>query len=322
MNVPPSSKHETRCAGGARGVPGSPDTHGAPDAHSVLETHFVVPVKPLGLGKTRLHGAADAGAGQRAAHSALVAAMVLDTVLAARSASGVADVTVVTSDPALRALFREHGVRTCPDAPAAGLNAALRHGAEHALRRGARRVGALQADLPALRPAELDAALRAAGNDRAFCPDQHGTGTTMLVAVRDEPLAPRFGPASAAAHARSGAKELSGPWSSLLCDVDTAADLEHAARLGLGTRTRRALVTDREPEHAEPTHTAPAHRWPAHEEPAHWRAAHGVQDSSPGPRSAGPTTTTPDTTPPDTAAPDTAESDAGAPGGAAPGPPG
>ncbi|MHA6800896.1 2-phospho-L-lactate guanylyltransferase [Bounagaea algeriensis] len=223
--------------------------------------HFAVPVKPLGLGKTRLHGAADAGAGHRAAHSALVAALVLDTVLAARSASGVADVTVVTSDPALRALFREHGVRTCPDAPEEGLNAALRHGAEQALRHGAHRVGALQADLPALRPAELDAALRAAGGARAFCPDRHGTGTTMLVAARGEPLAPHFGPSSAAAHARSGAKTLTGSWSSLRCDVDTVADLEHAARLGLGEHTRRALVTAVQdtaaPENAAPEGAAP-----------------------------------------------------------------
>ncbi|GAB2744189.1 hypothetical protein GCM10027174_17360 [Salinifilum aidingensis] len=224
-------------------------TRSAVDEH---RAHLVVPVKPLDLAKTRLHGAADAGAGRRTAHTALVAAVVLDTVLAARAASGVADVTVVTSDPALRALFREHGVETCADAPDAGLNAALRHGAQLAVRRGARRVGALQADLPALRPEELDAALRASGGGRAFCPDRHGTGTTLLVAGRDEPLEPRFGASSAAAHARSGAPALTGPWPSLRCDVDTAADLEHAARLGLGTRTRRALAS-----HASPRGTAP-----------------------------------------------------------------
>ena len=54
--------------------------------------------------------------------------------------------------------------RVLPDEPDAGLNPALAHGAAVATRRLPRDgVALLSADLPALRPAELDAALAAGG---------------------------------------------------------------------------------------------------------------------------------------------------------------
>jgi 2-phospho-L-lactate guanylyltransferase len=121
-----------------------------------------------------------------------------------------------------------------PDRPEAGLNRAFAHGAELA---AGSPVAALAGDLPALRPAELGAALSAADGRRAFVPDAAGTGTTLLAAPAGTPLDPRFGPGSAAAHARSGAQPLAGPWPSLRRDVDTAADLAAAAAIGLGDRT-------------------------------------------------------------------------------------
>ncbi|MEV6228227.1 2-phospho-L-lactate guanylyltransferase [Saccharopolyspora shandongensis] len=200
--------------------------------------YLIVPIKPLHLAKSRLLGAA----GRGAAHADLVTAVALDTVTAARRAAGVAGVVVVTSDPTLTETFAAEGVEVLPDTPAAGLNAALRHGDAQLRRRGtATRIGALQADLPALRPAELAAAIAAAGDDRSFCPDRHGTGTTLLLAERGEPLAPLFGPGSADAHADSGAKTLLGQWDSLRCDVDTEADLAAAAALGLGPHTARRV---------------------------------------------------------------------------------
>ncbi|MGW1676684.1 2-phospho-L-lactate guanylyltransferase [Saccharopolyspora sp. NPDC002376] len=201
--------------------------------------HLIVPIKPLHLAKSRLLGAADGGARRPAAHAELVTAVALDTVAAARRAEGVAGVVVITSDPTLTAEFTAAGVEVIADSPAAGLNAALRHGdAELQVAR----IGALQADLPALQPDDLAAAIRAAGADRSFCPDRHGTGTTLLLAEPGRPLAPRFGPGSADAHAESGAKPLLGPWDSLRCDVDTEADLRAARSLGLGPRTAAATA--------------------------------------------------------------------------------
>ncbi|QUH04576.1 2-phospho-L-lactate guanylyltransferase [Saccharopolyspora erythraea] len=207
---------------------------------SVVTTgsHLIVPIKPLHLAKTRLRAAGSAPA----AHAALVTSVALDTVEAARAARGVAEVVVVTSDARLTGEFAAMGVEVLPDTPSAGLNEALRH-ADALLRARAavRRVGALQADLPALRPEDLADALGAAGDDRSYCPDRQGTGTTLLLAEPCRPLEPRFGVGSSAAHERSGAKTLHGPWDSLRCDVDTSDDLRAANRLGLGPRTARLV---------------------------------------------------------------------------------
>lgn len=193
---------------------------------------LVVPVKRLDRAKSRLVGAADGGIGDRVAHEDLVVALALDTISAAANADGVGDVVVVTSDPMLTAVLRTEGIRCVPEAEP-GLNEAYRHGATVL----GRHVGALQADLPALRSAELAAAIAAADGKRAFVPDRQGTGTTLLIGAPDEPLDPRFGVGSAAAHRSSGAIELIGDWPSLRCDVDTEADLAIAAELGLGPRT-------------------------------------------------------------------------------------
>ncbi|GAB3276251.1 2-phospho-L-lactate guanylyltransferase [Parasphingorhabdus pacifica] len=212
--------------------------------------HLLVPIKPLHLAKSRLRAAS--GDMPARGHAELVTAAALDTVLVARRAAGVRDVVVVTSDAALTTAFTAEGVDVLPDVPADGLNAALRYGAEVLRdRTGTVRVGALQADLPALRAAELDSALRAAGGSRAFCPDRHGTGTTLLLAGSGQPLDPRFGPDSARAHSASGAMPLRGRWESLRCDVDTGSDLRRAAELGLGPRTSAritARITAETPE--------------------------------------------------------------------------
>lgn len=202
---------------------------------------LVVPIKPLRAAKSRLRGAADRGRGNGSAHAKLVTAVALDTISAARQA-GIADVVIVTNDPELTATFTAEGVEVVPDVPDEGLNAALRY-CDGVLRtRSPRlRVGALQADLPALRPADLAAAIRSAGESRAFCPDRQGSGTTLLLGERGKPLDPRFGPDSALAHTLSGALPLRGPWDSLRCDVDTEADLLLAAELGVGPRTAACM---------------------------------------------------------------------------------
>jgi 2-phospho-L-lactate guanylyltransferase len=99
-------------------------------------------------------------------------------------------------------------------------------------------VVALSADLPALRPDELTAALAACGPGRSFVIDLPGTGTTMLAAGPGVWLDPRFGVGSALAHQASGAVPvtLTGI-DSVRRDVDTAADLAQAVGLGVGPRT-------------------------------------------------------------------------------------
>jgi 2-phospho-L-lactate/phosphoenolpyruvate guanylyltransferase len=205
---------------------------------------LVVPVKPLSAAKSRLRGAADRGIGEAGAHARLALALAHDTIAAARAARLVRGIVVVSSDAVVAAELAAIGVEVVADGPEPGLNAAYTHGA--ALLRGRDpgcAVGALQADLPALRPAELDAALAAFRGARAFCADADGTGTTFLLAAPGVALDPRFGPGSAARHRESGAAELGGAWPGLRRDVDTTADLDAAAALGLGEHTRAVLVT-------------------------------------------------------------------------------
>jgi len=193
---------------------------------------LVIPVKPLHSAKTRLRGAA-------AEHAGLVLAMLLDTVTAATKAGRV---LVITSDAEVRAAVRELGAECAGEGAGTGLNAALRHG-ESLLRKDNPRatVAALQGDLPALRAEDLAGALAEANGRRAFCADRHGTGTSLLISAPGAPLHPSFGLGSAAAHAASGAVPLSGEWPSLRCDVDTAADLDTATTLGLGSHTSALL---------------------------------------------------------------------------------
>ena len=201
----------------------------------------VVPVKRLPLAKTRLRGAVPG-----VPHERLVVAMALDTVTAVLACPEVGHVFAVTDDPVAGAALAALGAVVVPDEPAGGINAALSHGVRMAgatMADATRNVAALTADLPALRPPELSAVLRAArrlagtGPLRAYVPDSAGTGTALLAALGGAALAPRFGPASAAAHAASGAVVLRGDWPTVRRDVDTRADLAAAIRLGVGPRT-------------------------------------------------------------------------------------
>jgi 2-phospho-L-lactate guanylyltransferase len=201
----------------------------------------VVPVKRLRLAKSRLYAVGR----PRPEHEELALSLALDTVAAALAAAAVERVFVVTDDPAAREAMAGAGAWVLPDTPDAGLNPALAHGAAAAMQRSPHDgVALLSADLPALRPAELDAALAAAaGHDSAFVADARGTGTTLLATAPGRPVRPRYGQASAAAHRAAGAVELTGEWPSLRNDVDTAADLRTAAELGLGPATSAWTAT-------------------------------------------------------------------------------
>jgi 2-phospho-L-lactate guanylyltransferase len=210
---------------------------------------LVVPVKPLAKAKSRLRGAADGGIGEPRAHARLAMALLRDTIDAVRAAPAVRRLLVVSSDPVVAAELGVFGIDVAPDGPVPGLNPAYERGA--ALLREqdpTAAVGALQADLPALRPDELDEAvgaalaLFAAGARRAFVADAEGTGTTFLLAAPGTALDPRFGVGSASAHERSGALRIAGSWPGLRRDVDTAADLREAAALGVGEHTSCALA--------------------------------------------------------------------------------
>ncbi|HEY6740344.1 MAG TPA: 2-phospho-L-lactate guanylyltransferase [Actinopolymorphaceae bacterium] len=218
----------------------------ATNDRSAPDWALVVPVKRTAFGKSRL-------APYVGRHRpGLAHAMALDTLQAALACSSITAIFVVTDDlelsGALLALGAESGgdVTVVPDEPDDGLNAALRHGSEVARSaRPGRAVAAMSADLPALRPLELDRVLDAARPYRnAFVPDADGVGTTVYTAGPGAEFAPRFGLRSRWAHRASGAVELDvAGISSVRRDVDTESDLFDAVGIGVGARTRHVLAS-------------------------------------------------------------------------------
>ena len=222
----------------------------------------LLPVKVLAQAKSRLA----ALAGERRRELAL--ALAADTAAAAAACPEVGQLVVITSDPVAGPLLAALGAVIVPDEPAGraaapvpvtgpgsapqvgglgaqeGLNADLRHGAAVAARRWpGTGLAALTADLPALRPAELSAALRAAAAQAAFVPDAALIGTTLYAVPPGAGFRPLFGGASAARHAASGAVQLDlgalglDEQAGLRRDVDTPDDLRAALTLGAGPRT-------------------------------------------------------------------------------------
>jgi len=198
----------------------------------------LIPVKVLALAKSRLSGLADAD------REAIALAMAADTVAAAVACPPVADVIVVSDDPAIRMEAEAAGAEVIADLPGAGLNQALAAGAAHAAARwSGRGLAALTADLPALSAGELQAALTAAAAlTQAFVADASGSGTTLYTATPGAPFRPLFGPHSRRRHRQAGVTELDLPRiPGLKRDVDTLADLRMAEALGLGARTLRLV---------------------------------------------------------------------------------
>ena len=189
----------------------------------------LVPVKPPAFAKSRL---ADLGDDTR---RELATAFAVDTVSAALASPGVDRVLVVTDDVTLARGLSDLGVDVIPDGTTDDLNETLRLAAAEMHRRDpALRLVALCADLPALRPEELAAALAAAPRE--------GEGTTAVVASAPDTFRPRFGHASRRQHLDAGAHEIVGiDVPTLRRDVDDRADLAEAVALGVGSRT--SLVT-------------------------------------------------------------------------------
>jgi 2-phospho-L-lactate guanylyltransferase len=197
----------------------------------------VVPVKPPTIGKSRLLGPTDLQRRQ------LAEAFALDTVAACLDSSLVAQVLVATDDAAFSTRFAALGCATIPDGDTTDLNSALRQAVAEAQRRWPTLVPvALCADLPALRSADLDAALASVTGGPSFVADAAGTGTTLYLAAYDV-FDPHFGVDSRREHLATGAIEILGELTTLRHDVDDVDDLRAALSLGVGVETSRLAGT-------------------------------------------------------------------------------
>lgn len=207
-----------------------------------MSTHVVLlPVKPPAQGKSRLtvySGLSDP------VRRRLAEAFALDTAEACLAAVSVGAVLVATDDAGFSSQLQALGCAAIPDGVADDLNGTLVQAAAEADRRWPGLVPvALTSDLPALRAADLDAALTSVPvGSPAYVSDAEGVGTTLYTAHTGR-FDPRFGEGSSRAHADGGAHAVAGELASLRRDVDSVADLREASRLGLGRRTA-AVVTD------------------------------------------------------------------------------
>ena len=197
----------------------------------------VVPVKGGPLAKSRLHLPRDARA-------ALADAFARDTVDALAAGMPGASVVVVTSDAAVSRWVLGAGHAVVAD-PGSGLDGAVAAGVAAARDLGASRVAVVLGDHPALRAEEVRAALAAAGEHPAsVVPDADDGGTALLSlpATGADAVRTAFGPGSASAHERLGHVRLDLDLPGLRVDVDDAASLAAAVRLGLGPHSRAALA--------------------------------------------------------------------------------
>lgn len=211
-----------------------------------MQWTVVVPLKALARAKSRLSDTAADGL-----RPGLALAFAQDTVAAVLACAAVRDAAVVTDDRLAARELAVLGARIVADEPGDGLNAALTHAEAVVRQRGSGgALAALNADLPALRPAELARVLDAAAAfPRAFLPDAAGTGTTLLAAAPGRALGPAFGPDSRVRHRASGARELAlDAVDSARQDVDTGDDLRAALALGVGPRTAAVAARLRIPD--------------------------------------------------------------------------
>jgi 2-phospho-L-lactate guanylyltransferase len=184
-----------------------------PDGFLVL-----LPVKATGRGKSRLGLAPTV-------RRRLALAMASDTAAAAARASRVRGLVALVEDDADGEAIAEASGAAVHRVAARGLNESIREGLALPAVRGP--VATIPADLPSLRPDELDdALLLASRHSFAVVADRDGTGTTLLAAAHPELLIPHYGSGSFAAHLAAGAVALPvRPTSGLRRDVDRSDDL-------------------------------------------------------------------------------------------------
>lgn len=195
----------------------------------------VIPVKSLSSAKSRIGAESSA---------TLALAFFRDTLTAVVACPDVGSVVVTTHDEVIAGIARHHGSIVVDDTDHPGINAAAAWAAE--LSAASRPVAVVVSDLPCLTSAALSAVLAAAlTSGTSFLADADGTGTTMWMTNGTHPVDLHFGPSSAEAHRGSHAVDLVDRLDADVAparrDVDTAANLQDAIRLGVGRHTRHAV---------------------------------------------------------------------------------
>ena len=205
----------------------------------------VIPVKELEGAKHRLSPLLSPA--ERQALARVMIAEVLDAVAAAR---GLAGVLVVTRDPWATEQAARIGARVVSDGARDGHTGSVNGGIRALLAEGRRGMITMPGDIPAVRPAEIEAVLAAHPGDGpgftiAPAHDEKGSNAVLLTPPDAVPL--RFGDDSYVPHLdaarQHGLEPRIVPQPGIAMDIDHPVDL--ALFLALpqshGTRTRAFL---------------------------------------------------------------------------------
>jgi 2-phospho-L-lactate guanylyltransferase len=205
----------------------------------------VIPVKELEGAKHRLSPLLTPA--ERQALARVMIAEVLDAVAAAR---GLAGVLVVTLDPWATVQAARIGARVVTEGARDGHTGSVNAGIRALLAEGHRGMITMPGDIPAVRPAEIEAVLAAhpragAGFTIAPAHDEKGSNAVLLSPPDAVPL--RFGDDSYFPHLdaarRCGLEPAIVPQPGLAMDIDHPVDLALFLALpqSRGTRTRAFL---------------------------------------------------------------------------------
>ena len=193
-----------------------------------IGAHALVPVKDLGLAKSRL--AAVLTAEER---RDLARAMLEDVLAALLASPGVGAITLVSDDPVADSLARGHGVDRLGERAlgAAGLNPVITAAVARLRSRGNRRILVLHSDLPYLHAGDIAGVLELLQQSGGLVigPDRASAGTNLL--AFESGCVPRFSFGSGSyAHHCNWARARGFMFSSfesrgVAVDIDTPADI-------------------------------------------------------------------------------------------------
>jgi 2-phospho-L-lactate guanylyltransferase len=211
--------------------------------------HLFILAKPPQGAKTRL-----AGRLSPSEREDLAEAMLCDVLTAASKACGLQGYSVVSPDPQLARIAGRHGASFVIEAEPSSLNQAARRALKQARIQGNDAALILPADLPWVRPDDLNAVSQAFHGDAIVaCPSIDG-GTNALALSPHIDWDFRYGPGSYAAHADAalnmGIRFQPVRLENLTYDLDDEATLrlmqrpQNLSRLGLRTLGCLSRFTD------------------------------------------------------------------------------
>jgi 2-phospho-L-lactate guanylyltransferase len=187
----------------------------------------IVPVKPLRRGKSRL-----ASVLSEDERTELNRSMLVHTIKTLKAVPEIDVILVVSRDPAALALAREYDARTVLEDGSPELNTALRRASKVAQAYQAMEILVIPADLPLVKPQDLQYFLKHSGNppEVIIAPDRRRDGTNALFINPADLIEFKYGKGSFNIHLdlakKANARVDVVDMDSIALDLDLPEDLE------------------------------------------------------------------------------------------------